>query len=315
MKKPVTTTRRRSNRKANLKRQLGHQGDPALIDTDRKVPKAKGGTYTKKNTRLMQPRAHMKRHGNLRVREKHLALLKASYDEHVQILKAFNKINNQLLAYERRVDDKHPGVVERLKSYLEPLEQDRKEIEKLISQQVHDLSDVDPLVRAALGVRRSGPLTVAGLTVYIDLEKAEYASSVWKYLGLDKASHERYTKGEASGGNKSLRTRLYITAEGMMKDKNSAYRVVYDQVKNRLSRSKHLVWSRTTQGKLVEIPWKDTKPNHRHGAALRAIMKHFVADYWFVGRELLGLPTAPLYVEEKLGHTGIIRPEERGWVW
>jgi len=25
------------------------------------------------------------------------------------------------------------------------------------------------------------------------------------------------------------------------------------------------------------------------------------------------LPTRPLYVEEYLGHTGIIRPEERGW--
>jgi hypothetical protein len=59
--------------------------------------------------------------------------------------------------------------------------------------------------------------------------------------------------------------------------------------------------------------WKDTKPCHRHGAAIRKLIKHLLADFWFVWRNLEGLPTRPLYVEEYLGHTGIIRPEERGW--
>ena len=71
--------------------------------------------------------------------------------------------------------------------------------------------------------------------------------------------------------------------------------------------------TRNNQGQLVEKAWKDTMACHRHGAALRAVMKHFLADYWFVGRELRGLDTRPLYVEEQLGHTGIVRPGERGW--
>jgi hypothetical protein len=61
--------------------------------------------------------------------------------------------------------------------------------------------------------------------------------------------------------------------------------------------------------------WKDTKPCHRHGAAIRKMIKHFLADLWFVWRETENLPTTPLYVESVLGHTGIIKPEERGWIW
>ena len=41
------------------------------------------------------------------------------------------------------------------------------------------------------------------------------------------------------------------------------------------------------------------------------MMKHFLADYWFVGRTLKGLSTDPLYAEAILGHTGIINPRER----
>jgi hypothetical protein len=71
-----------------------------------------------------------------------------------------------------------------------------------------------------------------------------------------------------------------------------------------------------TDGKKSEMKWKDTKPSHRHGAALRAIMKHFLADYWMVGRTIAGLETSALYPEAMLGGTHrTIMPEERGWVY
>jgi hypothetical protein len=95
--------------------------------------------------------------------------------------------------------------------------------------------------------------------------------------------------------------------------KDGAYREVYDRTKLRLSVSEKVVKTRNTQGHLVESAWKDTKPSHRHGAALRAVMKHILADYWLVGRTLLNLSTVPLYAEAMLGHTHIIDPEARGW--
>jgi hypothetical protein len=86
-------------------------------------------------------------------------------------------------------------------------------------------------------------------------------------------------------------------------------------LKRRLEHSELTVDSYNTKGVLIkDVMWKDAKPSHRHGAALRAVAKHFLADYWFVGRTLLGLPTNDLYVKEHLGHqSAIIDPKTRGW--
>jgi len=154
---------------------------------------------------------------------------------------------------------------------------------------------------------------MASCLVYIDLNKARHASSLWKYVGLHTPSYERYTKGEAGGGNKTLRTILYTMADSQVKGRGP-YRVVYDQTKKRLEQSEKITKSRNTQGRLIECAWKDTKPSHRHGAALRAIIKHFLADYWYVGRTLSGLPREPLYAESILGKGHkTIDPKVRGW--
>lgn len=283
-----------------------------LFDTDRKKPKAEGGIYTGENTRVVTPVAHMARHGNLRVRSEGLTELKALVDDKEQMLKLRNKINNQILAYERRTDDMTPDTLNFLQEQIKRTDSELKDRVKRVEKWVDKRKNSDPLVAATLGVKSVGAQTVAYCIAYIDLAKARHASSLWAYAGLDKASHERYTKGEASGGNKALRCALWNMADSQMKG-NGAYRPVYDATKARLAASEKMTKSRNTQGKLVEVLWKDTKPSHRHGAALRAVMKHFLADFWYVGRTLMGLPTDPLYVESMLGHTSIIRPMERGW--
>ena len=58
----------------------------------------------------------------------------------------------------------------------------------------------DTLAQIALAVPYLGPITVAALTVYVDLAKASTPSSLWKYVGIHCASHERYVKGEKGGG-------------------------------------------------------------------------------------------------------------------
>lgn len=313
---------------------------PSLIDADRVLPKAEGGIYTDENTRIVTPRAHMARHGTLRERETTLDELKSVFDDRVQVMKLQLKINNQLLAYERRTDSPHPETAAFLTAQLEPIQHRLGDIDKQLARMLKAYPD--PLAQAALRVPGLGPITVAALAVYVDFgkqlcvfcrraagddecphrEQADYrtvsatatASSLWAYVGLDKPSHARYTKGEAGGGNKTLRTVLWNTACVLMKlGDRSAYRIVYDQTKARLAASEKLVQSRNTQGKLVEVAWKDAKPSHRHGAALRAVMKHLLADYWMVGRTLKGLDTRPLYAESMLGHTHVVNPRARGW--
>jgi hypothetical protein len=286
--------------------------DTSLYDSDRITPKAEGGTYNNlDNVRTLLPETHMERHGTLRTRDEQLEMLKSTFDDRVQTMKLLMKVNNQLLAYARRTDHRHPETEAWLNAQTAPFEQRLAMIDKSLTKQIKTFDD--PVAKAALRVKGLGPVTVAALSVYIDLNKAACPSSLWKYCGLDKASHERYTKGEASGGNKTLRTVLWNAACVMMKLGEGPYRAVYDQTKGRLEVSEKMTKSRNTQGKLIEVAWKDTKPCHRHGAALRAVMKHILADYWRTGRELLGLPTVPVYAEAMLGHTHIVPPSERGW--
>ncbi len=283
----------------------------ALVDTDRINPKANGGIYTDENTRIVDPVAHMVRHEIYRERPTDLAELKSTFDDRVQTMRLLLKIQNQLLAYQRRTDDRHPDTEAFLIEQTKPVTARLSQIDKALGRLVKDLDD--PVNVAVMGVPGVGPITATALAVYVQLDKAANASSLWAYVGLDKPSHERYEKGTAGGGNKTLRTVLWNTVNSMMKQRENPYRMVYDQVKDRLAVSEKVVKSRNTAGKLVEVAWKDAKPCHRHGAALRSMMKHFLADYWRVGRTLRGLPVTPLYAEAMLGHEHIVPTIDRGW--
>lgn len=312
-------------------------GDSSLYDTHRKTPKRKNGTYTTENTDLALPVEHMHEHGTFREREEAFDTLKAMVDDRSQLMKLSLKISNQLKAYERGTDHPRETTVSFLNEQLKPIQKELLRQDLLIKKQLKNIDN--PLAVAALGVTSVGFITVAYCLVYIDIagfypktyknkkgkeiphplagqEKCRHASSLWAYCGLDKPSHARYEKGVAGGGNKTLRTALYNMSTSQMKNKKAPYRPVYDRVKNRLEHSEKQIISRGTDGKQYQTIWKDTKPSHRHGAALRAVMKHFLADYWFVGRTLAGLPTSALYPEAMLGGTHrTIMPEERGWVY
>lgn len=319
-----------------------------LLNTDihRLPPKRHHGVYEQAATMVTDPVVHMQEHGTLRVREVTLEDLKALCDDRRQILKIRNKIQNQLGAFERRTDWCRPEIDLFLRHQLEAPEVELAKRTKMVELAIQEYAARDPLVFSALRVPRVGPLTVAMLTAYVRLDppaegeippprlkrkkltpeeeeeelakRPPYASTpsaLWRYCGLDKPGHERYTKGKTSGGNKWLRIALWNMTDGMIKDVKCTYRPIYDEVKHRLEHSDRLVWSRNTGGHLVHVAWKDTKPCHRHGAAQRAMMKRFLFDYWFVGREILDLPTRQPYCEEYLDHGHITSPATRGWQW
>jgi len=295
--------------------------DLFLLDTDRIQQKAEGGIYTLDNTRVVTPVAHMARHGNLRIRDKTLDELKALIDDREQIMKLFNKMKNQLDAYLRRTDYLNEATIAFLTEQIKPVDKRLKEVTKKVEKEMKNLAEVSLLVVSAWNVPGVGPITIGYCQVYIDLKKARHVSSLWKYAGLDGPSHKRYPKkGESTkggGGNKALRTALWNMANSQEKNMKGAYRPIYDQVKARLAQSDKIVETRNTQGVLVKVPWKETTAKHRQNAAKRAVMKHFLADYWYVGRTLAGLPTNPPYAEAILGKDGhrTVDPRARGWVF
>jgi hypothetical protein len=326
----------------------------ALIDTDRIQPKAGGGTYTEENTRIADPVEHMKRHGNLRLRPEELDELKEVLDDREQVRKAAQKVSNQLLAYGRRTDRLHPRTAEWLAGQSESMERDLIERTHRLEKWILAHRKEDKLIEAALGVKGVGPVTVAYCLVYLDLEgrfpeteidpktgkeqphpragqeKCPHASSVWKYTGLDVASHDRYQKGKKGGGCKPLRTVLWTMSDSQIKG-SGAYAELYyalhrpqaridkGEPPGRLDVSDKITQSRDTAGTLKATAWKDTKAGHRHGAGLRAIMKAFLADWWYVGRDILGLNTDAdprCYAEAQLGGSHrTVNPRERGWTW
>ncbi len=300
--------------KEALKRAKGYKGDPSLVDTDRKVPKAEGGGYDPPNYTVIDPVEHTKKHGNWRERPEELAELKAFVDDREQVMKTLYMANNRLKAYDRKTDHADDITHTNLDMIVELCEGMLKPRSKAIEQWINERKD-ESLIKAMLGIPSLGPQTIAYLLAYIIIETAKTPSALWKYVGLHCASHERYVKGEKGGGNKRLRTALYRMAESMMKNRECPYRDVYDRAKLQKSVSEKMIKTRNTEGKWVEVMWKDAKPSHRHGHALRLIIKAVLGDLWFVWRTIEGLPTRSPYVEEKLGHTGIVRPEERGWIW
>lgn len=285
---------------------------PMLSDTHRAIPKKDGGEYTPENTTVHVPGEHMEIHNILRIREEKMDLLKASVDDRQQIIKLRNKVANQILAMHRGTDRIETDTEIFLQEILEQVE---KRLKIKTRGTVLTLKNTEhPILAAAKGVKGVGDITLAYLLSYIDIKKAKQASALWAYCGYHRASHERYQKGTAGGGNKTLRTALFNTGASFIKQK-SPYADVYYREKARLEASVRIVPSYTTQGVLKNMMWKETKKSHRHGAAMRKMIKHFLADFWLVWRTLEGLDTRPLYVEEKLGHTSIIKPEERGWVY
>lgn len=285
--------------------------DASLFDVHRKTHRADGGRYTDENTIIATPRAHMEEHGILRVRTPWGETLKDLMDARSQTMKLAQKISNQFLAIKRGVDTMDPDTEAMLRAALEPVKARLAVVDKSIAK--HLKNAPDPLVTVLMSVRGIGPVTAAGVINYIDLEKADSPSALWKYCGYHAASHARYNKGEAGGGNKTLRTIFFNWAENVFKDVDHPYNPIYRETKERLANSDKLTNSYNTQGKLVQCAWKDAMPKHRHMAAMRTAIKHFLADYWMVGREVKGLSTRTLYVEQHLGHDGIIKPESRGW--
>ena len=288
---------------------------PELKDVDRIVPKRDGGTYDQDNIRIVDPTARMILQETYRKREGKYDELKGLIDDRSQIIKLLVKIGNQILAYKRRTDHPSHLSIEILEEASQAPIRRKKELDKEITSLIHSMKKEDALINATLNIKGVGEITVAHMTAYFNLEEAEYPSSLCSYCGYDKANHERYIKGQSSGGNKTLRAIFYNMATSMIKHKAPYAEKIYYPEKLKLENSHKITKSRNTQGKLVECMWKDTKAGHRHGAALRKMIKIFLHHYWLVGRLILNLPTREPYVQEKLGHKNIITPKDMGWDW
>lgn len=165
-----------------------------------------------------------------------------------------------------------------------------------------------PIWRAFLeGIKGVGPAMAGVIISEIDISKAKYSSSLWKYAGLDVAGdgagrsrrkeHLVEREYENKDGEKALRkgitfnpflkTKLIgVLGGSFLRAGDNKYSRIYRDYKTRLeNHSKH----------------KDKSKGWRHNMATRYMIKQFLVDLYTAWRELEGLPVAPPYAEEKLG--------------
>ena len=156
-------------------------------------------------------------------------------------------------------------------------------------------------------IKGIGPKLAAILIAEIDPYKAETVSKIWQYAGLNSANV--FGKKKDKDGNVTVTTDLvrgdkptagYVLpynkylkmcvmgkiATQLIMNGNKEYTAIYEGAKNFY---------------MTNPKWEGESKLHCHRAALRKMMKQFLADYYAFVRPLYGLETRVPYAEEKMG--------------
>jgi len=210
-----------------------------------------------------------------------------------QIQKARIQFGNRLSAIDRQADGASPRQRAILVKWCEHFEQ----LEKSLDKDIAELAGEYVIFEHVTSVRGVGKLLAAKLIAMIDIHVPDTPSALWKYAGysVTDGERDRPRKGEKLPYNSRLKSTCYLIGVSMIRT-GSPYRQVYDAAKEQYNATR-----------------PDWSPSRIHMAAMRKMIKIFLVHLWLVWRELEGLPTRQPYVQEKLGHTHIITPQEMGW--
>lgn len=92
-------------------------------------------------------------------------------------------------------------------------------------------------------------------------------SQLRSYCGYGDAAKQKRKRGVQSNWNSEARKRLYVIAECLMKQRQSPYRKVYDENREKYADA-------------------DITDGHAHNRALRAVSKAFLKDLWLEARRV-----------------------------
>lgn len=182
------------------------------------------------------------------------------------------------------------------------------------------LDDFPIFTEFLLGVKGVGPAMAGVIISEIDIHKARYPSSLWKYAGLDVASDgrgrsrrkEHLVDAEYQDRDGKTQTRKSITFNpflktkmvgvlggSFIKQKDSPYRKLYDDYKHRME--SHDAYGVHNDKVKDSDGHQVTSKGRRHNMATRYMVKRFLCDLYVAWRTLEGLTVSPEYSEAKLG--------------
>jgi hypothetical protein len=167
-----------------------------------------------------------------------------------------------------------------------------------------------------------GPVIASGLAAHIDVSRAPAVSSLWKFAGY-APGFDKKIKGQKLPYNSRLKTLCWKMGESFVKvsgNKDAVYGALYVQFKaEELSRNDSGQYAGAAKRELAtkRISDPETKKTlesgrlikgHLHERAKRRAIKIFLSHYWTIAREARGLEVRQPYVQQILGHDGIIKP-------
>jgi hypothetical protein len=205
------------------------------------------------------------------------------------------------------VEEGQDSMTDQQKKMISNWEERFQGMEDMADDEIKELVKDMPIVQEMVKVKGVGLLLAAQVVSMIDIERANSVSALWRYAGyglIEKfddsgaslgKSREAPTKGEKLHYNKRLKVTCYLVATSFLRC-NSPYRLIYDQAKEYYDQARP-EWSKA----------------HKHLAAMRKMTKIWLAAVWLYWRTLEGLPVREPYVQEKLAHEHIFKPEDFGW--
>jgi hypothetical protein len=233
------------------------------------------------------------------------------------IRKEYKRITDGVKKVTRRISIKSPlisdyGELKMIESYENLLK-----AEKTLETYLHEELKKHQIYNEFLvGIKGVGLLMAGVIVSEIDIHKCNSISALWCFSGLDvvvytdkdtgeikeegrsRKSHHLVEKTYTNSDGKEVKTKgitfnpflktklIGVLGSLFIKLRSDPYREIYDNYKHRLEN---------------KPKWIDRTKAHRNNAAIRYMIKEFLADLWTTWRKLEGLEVRSRYSEEKLG--------------
>lgn len=221
------------------------------------------------------------------------AKLRSLYDSLTQIRKTRIAFQLRLDAIRRGKDAADPVQIAICERYYQTF----TKMERALKSELEETAMDFPFYFSLLSVRGIGPSLAYSFLSSLPSDRCTFdtVSRLWRYCGyaVVDGRAERRQRGKKNHFNSRLRSICYTIGTMLIK-KDSPYRAVYDDARR--------VYDE-----------RGFKPRHAHMAALRKVIKLWLAHAWEVWRRIDGLPVQPAYIfSQESGHT-YLAPEDFGW--
>ena len=183
------------------------------------------------------------------------------------------------------------------------------ELQKYITKRIAFQITSHPAYHWFSRVKGVGSENIAKVITEIDIRKAKHISSLWKWFGFTPDSKRQ--KGKQLDFNIHAKSMMWrLSGLSLMKAKGKFYYYYLSEKKKFASKCQAKGLTIKPQASIRKKDKNVISEGHVHNYALRKVSKLFLGCLWLVWRKAEKLPMSNPYAIDRLGHTGMIKPEE-----